>query len=180
MKFLGILISYIKNTDFGANSRIELASMRVQVFKSNRNRFYERKNKVINSHEMKIFIGLKVPRGDVEREAIVAHLERAIRLAGHIPFVAVDEIVGAGLTKPKDFMPFVRDALADCDLMIVIYHPELRGGLIEVGIAYQRKIPIWLCHKADEKISSSMLGCADEIFEYAGADGLSEQVFARL
>ncbi len=129
---------------------------------------------------MRIFLSLKVPRGDVEREAIVSQLEEAIRATGHIPFVAVDEIVEAGLTAPKDFMPFVRDELADCDLMVVVYHPELRGGLIEVGIAYQRKIPIWLCHKAEEKVSSSMIGCTDEIFEYVGVDDLSEKILERL
>ncbi len=129
---------------------------------------------------MKIFLSLKVPRGNAEREAIVFQLEDAIRATGHIPFVAVDKIVDAGLTAPKDFMPFVRDELADCDLMIVVYHPKLRGGLIEVGIAYEREIPIWLCHKAEEKVSSSMMGCADEIFKYVGVDDLSEKILARL
>ena len=129
---------------------------------------------------MKIFLSLKVPRGDVEREAIIIHLADAVRAAGHIPFVAPEEIARAGLTASKDFMPFVREHLANTDLMIVVYHPELRGGLIEVGIAYERRIPIWLCHKADEKISSSMLGCADVVIEYNDVDDLREKVMKML
>jgi len=73
-------------------------------------------------------------------------------------------------------MPFVREHLADADLFIVVYHPELRGGLIEVGIAYERGIPIWLCHKPEEKVSSSMLGCADMVMTYENVDELKEKV----
>ena len=129
---------------------------------------------------MKIFISLKVPRGDAERESIIGHLVDAIHAAGHIPFVATEEIARAELTSPQDFMPFVREYLADTDLFIVIYHPELRGGLIEVGIAYERGIPIWLCHKAGERVSSSMLGCADVVMEYEGVDDLKEKVMKML
>ncbi len=125
---------------------------------------------------MKIFISLKVPREDVERESVIEHLVDIIRADGHIPFVATEEISRAGLTAPKEFMPFVREHLADTDLFIVIYHPELRGGLIEVGIAYQRGIPIWLCHKVEEKVSSSMLGCADVVLRYEGVDDLREKM----
>jgi len=129
---------------------------------------------------MKTFISLKVPRGDAELESIITHLRDAIHATGHIPFVATEEIARAGLTAPKDFMPFVREHLADTNLFIVIYHPDLRGGLIEVGIAYERRIPIWLCHKADEKISSSMLGCADVTIEYNDVDDLKEKVMKML
>ncbi|MBT3321215.1 MAG: hypothetical protein HN392_02920 [Anaerolineae bacterium] len=129
---------------------------------------------------MKIFLSLKVPREDAEREAIITQLGDAIRITGHTPFVATEEIARAGMTTPKDFMPFVRDELADCDLMIVIYHPELRGGLIEVGMAYERKIPIWLCAKENEKISSSMLGCTNEVVIYENTDALREKILRLL
>ena len=129
---------------------------------------------------MKIFLSLKVPRGDAEREAIITHLVDAIRAAGYSPFVATEEIARTKLTAPKDFIPFVRDNLADTDLFIVVYHPELRGGLIEVGMAYERRIPIWLCHKADEKVSSSMRGCADVVLTYNDVSELKEKVQQRL
>jgi len=125
---------------------------------------------------MKIFISLKVPRGDAEREAIITYLRDAIHTAGHTPFVATQEIARAGLTGPREFMPFVREHLADTDLLIVVYHPELRGGLIEVGMAYERRIPIWLCHKPEEKISSSMQGCADLMFQYNNISELQGKI----
>ena len=131
---------------------------------------------MIDSIIIKIFLSLKVPRGDVEGEAIILHLEDSIRAAGHLPFVATEEIARAGLTAPQDFMPFVREHLEDTDLLIIVYHPELRGGLIEVGIAYEREIPIWLCCKENEKVSSSLLGCANAAMSYNGVDDLREKI----
>ena len=125
---------------------------------------------------MKIFLAIKVPRGDAERESIITTLSKIIRNAGHLPFVATKEIAKAGLTSPSEFMPFVRQHLADTDLFLLIYHPELRGGLIEAGIAYQRGIPIWVCHKVKEKVSSSMLGCAETIIAYHGIDDLNKKI----
>ena len=125
---------------------------------------------------MKLFISLKVPRGDAERETMITTLSTSIHALGHPPFVATNEIEAAGLTSSKDFMPFVREHLADTDIFIVIYHPELRGGLIEAGIAYERHIPIWLCHKPDENISSSMLGCADVVLTYNDMSDLKEKL----
>ena len=129
---------------------------------------------------MKIFLSIKVPRGDSEREDIINHLRDAISMAGHIPFVATKEISQAGLTAPQDFMPFVREHLADTDLLIVVYHPDLRGGLIEVGMAYERRIPIWLCHKQAEKISSSMLGCADLLIHFNNIAELQRKITKHL
>jgi len=126
--------------------------------------------------KMKIFLSLKVPRGDTERETIITHLRDAISTVGHTPFIAIQEIARAGLTAPQDFMPFVREHLADTDLLIVVYHPELRGGLIEVGMAYERRIPIWLCHKPNEKVSSSMLGCANMVIQYDNSVDLQGKI----
>lgn len=125
---------------------------------------------------MKIFVSMKVPRADVELASVISTLDSTIRTAGHEPFIATQEIANAGITSPQAFMPFVREHLATCDLCIVIYHPELRGGLIEVGIAYQRRIPIWLCHKSDENVSSSMLGCADMVLTYNDVNKLAEKL----
>lgn len=125
---------------------------------------------------MKIFVSLKVPRADVELASLISALDSAIRTTGHDPFIATQEIAKAGMTSPKEFMPFVRQHLATCDLCVIIYHPELRGGLIEVGIAYERRIPIWLCYKADEKVSSSMQGCADLVLTYNDVDDLAAKI----
>jgi len=129
---------------------------------------------------MKIFLSLKVPRGDAERKSIITALKSVIHAAGHIPFVATEEITRAGLTNPAEFMPFVRTHLADTDLFVLVYHPELRGGLIEAGIAYERKTPIWVCHKVGEKVSSSLLGCAEKIIEYNEIEILGEKILTAL
>lgn len=129
---------------------------------------------------MKIFVSMKVPRADVELASVISTLDSTIRTAGHTPFIATQEIADTGLTSPQEFMPFVRDALATCNLCIVIYHSELRGGLIEVGIAYERGLPIWLCHKPDEKVSSSMRGCADMVLTYNDVNDLKEKVQDKL
>jgi hypothetical protein len=127
-------------------------------------------------YAMKIFISLKVPRADKERRLIADLLVATVKSAGHQPFLATDEIARAGLTAPQDFMPFVRQHLANSDLFIIIYHPELRGGLIEAGIAYERHIPIWLYHKPNEKVSSSMLGCADKVVIYRDVGDLKAKI----
>ncbi len=129
---------------------------------------------------MKIFLSLKVPRGDAEREAIIAALSASLRAAGHLPFVATKEIARAQLSAPAEFMPFVRAHLADTDLFLLVYHPELRGGLIEAGIAYERKIPIWLYHRIGEKVSSSLLGCAETVTSYKNTADLQQKVSAAL
>ena len=129
---------------------------------------------------MKIFVSMKVPRADVQLASVISAMDSAIRTAGHTPFIATQEIAKVGMTSPQEFMPFVRQHLATCDLCIVIYHPELRGGLIEAGIAYQRRIPIWLCHKPNEKVSSSMRGCSDLVLTYNDANDLKEKIKEKL
>ena len=129
---------------------------------------------------MKIFVSLKALRGDPELEQMAAVAESAIRQAGHAPFVAPQEIINQGFTNPKDFMPFTRQQAANCDLMLVFYHPELRGGLIELGLAYARETPIWLCYSAGQKVSSSALGCADLTIEYDNLEMLQRSLTAHL
>ena len=77
-------------------------------------------------------------------------------------------------------MPFACQNLLDSDLVILLYHPELRGGLIEAGMAYAWEIPVLLCHKSDERVSSSMHGCADVTIEYDGLDDLKKKLSNRL
>ena len=123
---------------------------------------------------------MKAIRADVELASVASALDSAIHTAGHAPFIATQEIAKAGMTSPQEFMPFVRDALATCDLCIVVYHPELRGGLIEAGIAYERRIPIWLCHRPSEKVSSSMLGSSDLVLTYNDMNDLQIKVSDQL
>ena len=64
--------------------------------------------------------------------------------------------------------------------MFVFYLPELRGGLIELGITYANQIPIWLCHKAGERVSTSALGCAVIITKYRSLADLKKQFTTHL
>jgi nucleoside 2-deoxyribosyltransferase len=129
---------------------------------------------------MKFFISMKVPRENIELRQAADMLAETISSAGHEPFLATDEIAQRGLTDPQEFMPFAHKNLLDSDLVILLYHPELRGGLIEAGMAYAQKIPIWLCHRAGERVSSSMRGCADVTIEYGGLDDLQDKLSKRL
>jgi hypothetical protein len=112
---------------------------------------------------MKIFIAMKVPRANEEFRLDADLLAATVKSTGRQPFVATDEIAQRRFTAPQYFMPFVRSHLRDADLVIILNHPELRGGLIEAGMAYAWDIPIGLCHKTGERVSSSMRGCDDRI-----------------
>lgn len=129
---------------------------------------------------MKIFVSMKVPRGDAELEKQAALTVDVIQRAEYDPFIAAHEIAKRGLTDPKEFIPFVCQHIEASNLMIVLYHPELRGGLIEMGIAYAHHIPIWLCYKPGEKVSSSAHGCADLLVEYSNLKNFEKQLSANL
>jgi hypothetical protein len=124
---------------------------------------------------MKIFLSLKTPRDDGNLRAVSLALADTIHTAGHEPFVAWKEIEEQGLS-PQQFMSFVRENLRRSDLLLVLYHPQLRGGLIELGIAFAFGIPIWLAHRGEEQVSSSAMGCADLVLEYTSRDELKEKI----
>jgi hypothetical protein len=128
---------------------------------------------------MKIFLSMKAPQGNKDQRTASFELEEAIRSAGHEPFVAWKEIEQQGLS-PQLFMPFVRDHLRTCQLLLVLYHPDLRGGLIELGIAYACGVPIWLAHSRRQHVSSSAMGCADLILEFATQDDLRIMILDNL
>ena len=123
---------------------------------------------------------MKVPRADVELRQAADMLAETISSAGHQPFLATDEIAKRGLTDPQEFIPFARQNLLDSDLVILLYHSELRGGLIEVGMAYAQEIPIWLCHRPGERVSSSLRGCADVTIEYESLEDLQKELLEML
>jgi len=129
---------------------------------------------------MKIFIGMKVPRTDNELRLVADLLVATVELTGHSPFLATEEIARQNLTDPSAFMPFVREHLRRANLVIILNHPELRGGLIEAGMAYAWDIPIWLCHKPGERVSSSMRGCAYVTIEYTSLEDLRDKLSGQL
>ena len=124
---------------------------------------------------MKIFLSLKAPRDDGDLRAASLALAKAVGAAGHEPFAAWKEIEEQGLS-PREFMPFVREHLRRSDLLLVLYHPELRGGLIELGIAYAYGIPIWLAHPSGGRVSSTALGCANLVLQYSSLEDLQDML----
>ncbi len=125
----------------------------------------------------KIFIAMKVPRqGDDERRLIAQMLAESINRSGREPFIAYQEIQGLGSPPPQEFMPFVRQAMRSCQLAIILYDPALRGGLIEAGLAYAEGIPIWLAHTTGEQVSSSLLGCTEQVLIYRDPADLQEKI----
>ena len=96
-----------------------------------------------------------------------------MRRAGHQAFVAYREIQQRGWQDGREFMPFVRQHLRGSGLLLLVYTPDLRGGLIEAGMAYAWDVPIWLVQRRGERVSSSARGCAERIFAYDDLEALA-------
>lgn len=122
---------------------------------------------------------MRVPRGNAELEQASDRIAAAILAAGHEPFIAWREIERGRLAS-ETFMPFVRRHIQNCGLLLALYHPELRGGLIEMGVAYASSLPIWLAHRPGEPVSSSALGSASRALVYTCLADLSQQLRSAL
>jgi hypothetical protein len=125
---------------------------------------------------VKVFIAAKTPRGDKRREELASLVAEQVKRAGCVPFLAYREIERRGMSDPRAFMPFARQHIRGSDLVIILYDSELRGGLIEEGMAYDCEVPIWLLHQAGERVSNSALGCAERVIEYTSADEIAVQL----
>lgn len=129
---------------------------------------------------MRVLISMKAIRGSAELDALADLVAGVVSQAGHQTLVATREIARLGLTVPAEFMPYVRGEIKTCHLLLVLYHPELRGGLIELGMAYTENIPIWLCSRAGEYVSSSARGCADLQIKYNTMAELADKLAVHL
>jgi nucleoside 2-deoxyribosyltransferase len=132
------------------------------------------------SENMKVFVAIKVPRGHAERTQMAQAVCQMLQDNGHDVFLAYWELEQRGISDPRQFMPLVREQIRRSDLMIILYDAELRGGLIEAGIAYAGGVPIWLAHRRGERVSSSALGCAEIVVEYSDPGDLVRQMLLRL
>ena len=115
---------------------------------------------------MKVFVAIRVPRDNPAAEHLVAVVGEVLRSSGNIAFVAYQEIARRGLS-PAQFMPYVREEISTSNIVLVVYSPDLRGGLIELGIAYALGVPVWLAVRKGERVSTSALACATQVIEYA-------------
>jgi hypothetical protein len=121
---------------------------------------------------MKVFIAAPRP---IKQPGYAGEIRAAVEIthkAGHQPFLAYEEIARRGLADPAVFMPFVRQHIHSSQLMLLLYSPELRGGLVEAGIAYAMDVTVWLMHRSGQVVSSSALGCARQICCYGDANDL--------
>ena len=114
---------------------------------------------------MKFFIAMRVPRGDPSAELLASAVAEVLNSTGNTPFIAYQEIARRGLS-PEQFMPYVRGEISTSNIVLVVYSPDLRGGLIELGIAYALGVPVWMAVHKGERVSSSARACASKIIEY--------------
>jgi nucleoside 2-deoxyribosyltransferase len=124
---------------------------------------------------MKVFIAVRVPRSTPEPGDVIRAVTQAVQAGGHTAFVGYQEIARRGLS-PEQFMPYVRQEISTSDLIIVVYSADLRGGLIELGIAYGLGIPVWLAVRSGVAVSSSTRASASQIFEYWSAQELKTKL----
>jgi hypothetical protein len=111
-----------------------------------------------------------------EAELLTDRLVALTSTAGYRPFVGYREIRDRSLTNGAQWMPFIKQQLAQAQLCVLVYDAALRGGLVEAGIAFAYNIPIWLFAQHDLAISRSVVGCAARLFEYDGLDNLEQQL----
>jgi len=128
----------------------------------------------------RIFIAIRVPDRHDQRIVVAETIKEAARRAGYQPFVAYQEIQSLGLSTGKEFMPFAREQMRLCDLVLIAYDPDLRGGLIEAGMAYAWGIPIWVVHPVGIRVSSSLLGCAEQVIAYQDLQDMTDQLASAL
>jgi nucleoside 2-deoxyribosyltransferase len=114
---------------------------------------------------MKFFIAMRVPRDDPSAELLASAVAGVLNSTGNTPFIAYQEIARRGLS-PEQFMPYVRGEISTSNIVLVVYSPDLRGGLIELGIAYALGVPVWMAVHNGERVSRSARACASKIIEY--------------
>src|SRR4030065_39052 len=102
---------------------------------------------------MKFFIAMRVPRGDPSAELLASAVAEVLNSTGNTPFIAYQEIARRGLS-PEQFMPYVRGEISTSNIVLVVYSPDLRGGLIELGVAYSLGVPVWMAVHNGERVSS--------------------------
>ena len=124
---------------------------------------------------MKVFIVARGQHGQAEEVQAAETAAQAVEASGQEPLIAYREITQRGMVA-REYMPFVRQEIRQAGLLVVIFNPELRGGLIEVGIAYADGVPVWLLHKPGEQMPNSLQACADKFIVYSNLDELKTKL----
>jgi hypothetical protein len=125
---------------------------------------------------MKVFLVAKYSRGNDEFAELADTLVTVTRAAGHTPFVGWREIRQRHFSTGGEWMPFIKRLLSTCDLLILVYGEALRGGFVELGMAYAQSIPIWVLSRSGQSLSNSVQGCAEKIILYESLEELSHHL----
>jgi hypothetical protein len=125
---------------------------------------------------MKVFLVAKYSRGNDELAALADTFVTATQRAGHTPVVGWREIRKRQLSTGREWMPFIKALLSTCDLLILVYEESLRGGFVELGMAYAQSLPIWVLSKPEQSISNSVQGCAEKLLLYESLDDVSHRL----
>lgn len=76
--------------------------------------------------------------------------------------VVGSEVFDTTVAPPVAFVA-VRSALAECEAVALIAHPELRGGYIEVGLAVAAGIPVLAFTLGDRAVPTTLTACATAV-----------------
>jgi hypothetical protein len=125
---------------------------------------------------MKVFLVVKYSCGNDELAELADTLVTVSQEAGHTPFVGWREIRKRHLSAGRDWMPYIKRLLSTCDLLILVDEESLRGGFVELGMAYAQSLPIWVLCRPGQSISNSVQGCAEKIIRYESFDELSHHL----
>jgi hypothetical protein len=121
---------------------------------------------------MKVFLVIGYKRTTGGSEELADSLVTVTQLADHTPCVGWREIRKRHFSTGREWMPFIKTLLSTCDLLILLYEDSLRGGFVELGIAYAQSLPIWVLSRPGQSISHSVQGCAEKIILYESLDRL--------
>ncbi|HLZ55691.1 MAG TPA: hypothetical protein VKR06_01985 [Ktedonosporobacter sp.] len=122
------------------------------------------------------FLVIKYSRGQDELAELADTLAKATQEAGHTPSVGWREIRERHLSTGHEWMPFIKGMLSTCDLLILVYDESLRGGFVELGMAYAQALPIWVLARPGQSISNSVQGCAEKILLYESLEEASHRL----
>lgn len=126
---------------------------------------------------MKVFLVVKYSRGNDGLAELADTLVATTHRAGHTPFVGWREIRQKHLSAGREWMPFIKTLLSTCDLLILVYEESLRGGFVELGMAYAQSLPIWVLSRPGQSISNSVQRCAEKMILYESLDELPQRLF---
>ena len=120
-------------------------------------------------------IYLAYKHDDAASQQLAQELAEHLGDHGHRTLLAPLEIARHKLSV-HERMRWVKQQLEHTAWLVVLEHPQLRGGLIELGIAHALGVPSVVCHHPGARVSSSALGCALAVLTHHDSLDLAQQL----